>query len=280
MSASSAHLVDFESQFRLFVVAISLPIACRDVYRSVKIVIHDDPVIYKLNLLQTFLLLVNTVASIPSFFGQSINCTVLSIANFVLHYFSLLTMNVILYLEAYYSSTRTRFVACVCALILAAQTICLALALQGGLFTTSPYGGCKVILTNNWNIGMSVATSILIVFLIGVFIMNLHQLPDMDRNQAYRVMIRHSVIFGIVIYVFDILFLVLEVLGLLDPGITLALNWLIKSRLMTVMMATAYRRRKSHRKISLGAAESATELETKISYGDCQSSDKDLCRMT
>ncbi|KAK9760699.1 hypothetical protein K7432_014995 [Basidiobolus ranarum] len=271
--------IDFESQLRFFIVAVSLPVACRDAYRSIRIVIRDDPVIYKLNLVQTSLLLINILANIPSFFGQETNCTILSIITYTIHYLSLLTINIILYIEAYYSSRRNRLIACVCILILAVQTACLVQNLRGGEFALSPHGGCKIHFPTGWSIGMSVATSVLMLFLIGMFIMNLYRLPDLDHNQAYRIMIRDSAMFGLAIYLFDILFVILEAIKIVDPGIALTLNWVIKSRLMTVMMTIAYRRRKSHRKASLGIVESSTELETKISYGDCHASDKHFCRV-
>ncbi|ORY00682.1 hypothetical protein K493DRAFT_405801 [Basidiobolus meristosporus CBS 931.73] len=257
--SSPAQSIDFEDQLRM--------------------VVRDDPVIYKLNLVQTALLLINVLANIPSFFGQKTNCTTLSIITYVIHYLSLLTINTVLYIEAYYSSRRSRFIACVCIIILAVQTACLVQNLREGEFILSPNGGCQIHFPSGWSIGMAVSTSILTLFLIGMFIMNLYRLPDLDHTQAYRIMIRDSVLFGLFICLFDILFVVLESIKLLDTGIALTLNWVIKSRLMTVMMTIAYRRRKSHRKNSLGIVESATELDTKICFGECHVGDKNFSRV-
>ncbi|KAK9760068.1 hypothetical protein K7432_016290 [Basidiobolus ranarum] len=248
--------------FNTMVTAFAFPVAVVIVYRSALISLKESSIIFKLNFIQTSLLLINTVVQMISVFHQPLNCRFPYFLYTVLSYLSLLCVDLILYLKAYYVNKSSKFIAVICSLLQVAR---LFFVIQSNIhveFVPGKLDPCRQEVTNKWILGIIGTEAVVIVFLCGLYLVRVIKQSKLTPSAIFSTIIRQGFTFPLAIC---LSFIILASLLLANVAPTntrqlLSICWVLNSWLATKQVDFAHAVRKNDRISALNLVQNKISL--------------------
>ncbi|KAK9765295.1 hypothetical protein K7432_006487 [Basidiobolus ranarum] len=188
----------FDYNFNTMVSSFALPIAVVIVYRSAAIALKERSIIFKLNFIQTSLLLINTVVQMINVFYHTPNCRFPYFLYSVLSYLSLLCVDVILYLKAYYINKSSKMIAVVCILLQIARLFFVIQSNRFLEFMPGQLDSCRVS-TNKWVLGVIGTEALVILFLCSLYLVRVYKQSKLTPNAILTTVIRQGFIFPLAV---------------------------------------------------------------------------------
>ncbi|ORX80465.1 hypothetical protein K493DRAFT_389958 [Basidiobolus meristosporus CBS 931.73] len=232
----------------LMIATTALPIGISNSYHAIRMALQESPVIFKLNLMQALLLLFNGIVAISDFFKPTRNCNTLAYIYLTNAYLSILSINIILFYKAYYTTKASRMMGCLCILIQIAETVCLVQVLLKSQFIDGLIGGCILSYPIYWTMGLTGSVTSIMIILTLLFIISIRRHSEFRKLGLYSSLLQEGIVFFLIILIMDLTLAVLVLVQDVYCGNVLHLGWIVKSKLMTELMLRAHRRRKERRR--------------------------------
>ncbi|ORY00715.1 hypothetical protein K493DRAFT_298772 [Basidiobolus meristosporus CBS 931.73] len=244
----------------LMIATSALPIALSNTYHAVHMALQESPMIFKLNLVQSMLLLFNEIVALSGFFKSSRNCTTLAYIYLINAYFSLLSINIILYYKTYYTTKANKLLGYLCVVLQIVETFCLVQVFINSEFINGLIGGCILSFPIYWALGLTGSVTSVIIILTLLFIIGIRRHAEFRKLGLYTSLLHEGIFFFLTILCMDVALAVLVSLQDIYSGNVLHFGWIIKSKLMTELMLRAHRRRQERRRSRSGQTNADQEL--------------------
>ncbi|ORX97216.1 hypothetical protein K493DRAFT_370025 [Basidiobolus meristosporus CBS 931.73] len=224
----------FKNNIQFMISSFALPIAISNTYHGIKMCRGRQPLIYKLNLLQATLLLINSCCMLLIMLELGWNChTQFLLYNFT-SFISIAAINAMLYLKAYSATYMIKAV---------------AVLSKYGQVSRSTYGACQMSLPSAWMIGLVSSEAVIVLFLCGLFIRVIYTQWQVKRRGIYASLMKDGIYFSLSICASVLIITTLQLLGLIGAWELLLFGWIINSKLMTEQMKRSYAWREERRRI-------------------------------
>ncbi|ORX87351.1 hypothetical protein K493DRAFT_81330 [Basidiobolus meristosporus CBS 931.73] len=256
--------------FNTMVSAFAFPVAVVIVYRSIKISLIEQSIIFKLNFVQAALLLINTVVQLISVFHPPPSCRFPYFLYTVLSYLGLLCVDTILYLKAYYANKSSKFIAVVCVLL---QVVRLYFVIQSNIsveFEVGQINLCREVETNKWVLGIIGSEAMVIIFLCSLYLMRVYKQSQLTPSAVLSTVIRQGFTYPLAICVSFIILASLLLANVASGNTRQFLNicWVLNAWLATKQVAFAHEVRQKDRAAAMNLVNQKIALTQSLNHPD------------
>ncbi|ORX87742.1 hypothetical protein K493DRAFT_385770 [Basidiobolus meristosporus CBS 931.73] len=232
----------FKNNFTTILIAFAFPIAIQGTYRSIKIALSETLLIYKLNLFQSSLLLINVVVDLVAVFYRKHDCLFQFYLYQVISYCALLLIYWILFLKAYYANKSTKFIGFVFVICQLARLAGMVQTIRSSTVFRESIGVCTVESAAKWSLLLLVSETVIVLFLSFMFMKKILTQSDYIPSKAYAMLIKHGFALPVVICIVNIIFSILMFSKI--PAITvehlLRIGWITNAWLIMKQSEHSY----------------------------------------
>ncbi|KAK9766502.1 hypothetical protein K7432_004386 [Basidiobolus ranarum] len=230
----------------LLLVTFTFPLVIQDVYHSIRMVLKDQAVIYKINLIQTSLLLCTGLMNLGiRVFGHQFSCLIYFYSYNIMAFSSVTLLLTLVFLKSLCINRHIRLIK---GLFGFSQIIHLVVEIfmlmnTRDIFANFP-GNCSWITEDFYVIILLSNSTCVVIFLASMVIISMYKQAKVNSFPIFKVFIRDGIIILILITLVTVIVLILQILKVIQSGILLHGWWIIMSLLTTQQCHTSYRLRR------------------------------------
>ncbi|ORX90213.1 hypothetical protein K493DRAFT_410013 [Basidiobolus meristosporus CBS 931.73] len=255
--------MELNDQVELLMVAFTFFPVARDVYDSMRMVVRDRALIYKLNLVQSFLLLATGCMYLGiRLFAKWPNCVIYFFSYCSMSFTSVTLILTLVFLRSICINRHARLIKGIFAVSqLTHLTAQIFMMINTRKIFAVAEGSCSWTTDDIYIILLLTNSTFIVVFFASMTIVSIYKYARANSSPLFKVFIRDGLISLVLISLVSILVLILQVLKVIQSGILLHSLWMLLSLITTQQCRTSF----SLRNNSSEQVETECTLEAKPS---------------
>ncbi|ORX85570.1 hypothetical protein K493DRAFT_307228 [Basidiobolus meristosporus CBS 931.73] len=238
--------LELNDRVELLLITFTFPLVTQDVYYSIRMVLTDHALIYKINLVQSLLLFCTGLVNLAiRMVKHQASCVAYFYSYNIMAFISVTLLLTLVYLKSLCTNRHIRLIKGMFAFSQGIHlTVDVLMLIKTHDIFANSQGGCSWISEDLYVILLLSNNTIIVVVLASITIFYMYRYAKVRSSPIFKVLIRDGLIFLLLITLVTVVVLILQILRLIQSGILLHGSWIILSLLTTQQCRNSYRLRR------------------------------------